>query len=250
MTERTALKAALGILHLPSSVRRVRSEPLPPGIETVLRIAAGDEAAETEAARLAERPRPVIREAAAFYIEQVLLNSSSDSYRALGATPAATTQELRRNMALLLSWLHPDKNASGARGVLAARVTGAWNDLRIPDRRAAYDAMLTQSARALRSHDPSRGSWPQNKIAMSRSGTGDESGSGHKSGIRNGKAQNTKTKTTKATRAMPVALRALQSPSHHSPHGRDTGLLADEHHSLLRRGWYCLRRVLRDRSTP
>jgi len=231
MTERSALKAALGLLHLPASVRLVRSEPLPPGIETLLRIAAGDDAAETEAARLTERPRPVIREAAAFYIEQVLLCPASDSYRVLGSTSAATPQELRRHMALLLSWLHPDKNASGERAVLAARVTGAWNDLRSPDRRAAYDAALGQSssARGLRSHAPTRGSQHPSRIATS--------GNGHS---QNTKATNGKTKSG-------IALRA---PSPRSRMGHNAGLFADERHSLLRRGWHSLKRLLRDRSTP
>lgn len=224
MTERSALKAALGLLHLPASVRLVRSEPLPPGIETVLRIAAGDDAAETEAARLTERPRPVIREAAAFYIEQVLLCPASDSYRVLGTTSAASPHELRRNMALLLSWLHPDKNASGERAVLAARVTGAWNDLRSPDRRAAYDAALAQS------HDSSRRSAPQDKIARTGPGNGNRN--------RNGKVQTTRAKTAKA-----------KNPDG-PPHRRSVGLFANEHQSLLRRGWHSLRRLLRDRSTP
>jgi hypothetical protein len=212
MTERTALKAALSVLHLPASVRRVRSEPLPPGIELVLKIAAGDEEAEADAARLTERPRAVVREAAIFYIEQVLLSPGADSYRVLGSSPAASAQDLRRHMALLLTWLHPDKAPTGARAVFAARVTGAWNDLRSPDRRAAYDA-----ARNL-SH--TNGHEPTQRL------------SGTPSGMK-----------TKAKRL------SLGGPSHHRARlGRDSGLFEDEHHSLLRKGWRYLRRVLSDRS--
>jgi hypothetical protein len=212
MTERTALKMALSVLHLPASVRRVRSEPLPPGIEAVLKIAAGDKEAEAEAARLTERPRAVVREAAIFYIEQVLLCPGADSYRVLGTTPSASAQDLRRHMALLMSWLHPDKTPSGARAVFAARVTGAWNDLRSPDRRAAYDA-----ARNISQANGHAFSMP-----LSRTPSGPKTKGRH-----------------------------LSLPSHHRARlGRDSGLFVDQHHSLLRRGWRYLRRVLRGRSAP
>jgi DnaJ-class molecular chaperone len=85
------------------------------------------------------RPRDVVREAAAFFIEQVLLHPGADSYRVLGARPDAPNGELRRNMALLLKWLHPDSDRQGQRSVFATRVTRAWNDLKTPERRAAYD---------------------------------------------------------------------------------------------------------------
>lgn len=139
-----ALKTAIGLLHLPANVRRLRGEPVPEDIEHLLRILAGDEGAEQDAAILCDRPRTIVREAATFYAEQILLHRDADHYRVLGAAPHATTAELRRNMALLLLWLHPDRNCSEGRSVLAARVTGAWENLRTADRRAAYDAS-TQS---------------------------------------------------------------------------------------------------------
>ena len=55
------------------------------------------------------------------------------------ATREASHSELRRNMTLLLQWLHPDLDRREARSVFAARVTRAWNDLKTPERRAAYD---------------------------------------------------------------------------------------------------------------
>lgn len=159
MSEVPAIKTALGLLHLPASLRRIRTEPLPRDVETLLRIVAGDEDEISVAARLTERPPALIRDAAVFYIEQVLFAPHSDSYRVLAATPNASAQELRRNMALLMSWLHPDKYPAGDRAVFAARVTRAWNDLRSSDRRAAYDATLVtaqsrehRQAPQLRSH--------------------------------------------------------------------------------------------------
>ncbi len=102
-----ALRAAIDLVHVPSRVRIMRAAPLPWDVHILLRIAAGDEAAEIEAAELTGRSPEVVRKAAAFFIEQVLLCPGADSYRVLGAPPQASSAELRRNMALLLKWLHP-----------------------------------------------------------------------------------------------------------------------------------------------
>src|SRR6185369_6120921 len=96
----------------------------------------------------AGRPREMIRDAAIFFIEQVMLCPSADSYRVLGARPEASFGELRRNMALLLRWLHPDHDRRGERAVFAARVTRAWNDLKTQERREIYDRSLRLSSRA------------------------------------------------------------------------------------------------------
>jgi hypothetical protein len=159
MTDLAAIRAAIGLFHLPSNVRHVRAEPLPSGIDHLLRIAAGDCDAETEVAAALDRPPHVVREAAEFYIEQVLFSPESDHYRILGATPASTNQELRRNMALLMSWLHPDKHPTGDRSVFAARVTGAWDSLRSAEKRAEYDAgraAAQASARVRKAKRPTR----------------------------------------------------------------------------------------------
>ncbi len=42
-------------------------------------------------------------------------------------------------MILLLKWLHPDSGVDQARSVFASRVIRAWEDLKTPGRRAAYD---------------------------------------------------------------------------------------------------------------
>ena len=59
------------------------------------------------------RSRETVREAATFYVVQILLFPDADSYRVLGARPQATNGELRRNMTLLLRWLHPDLDPKG-----------------------------------------------------------------------------------------------------------------------------------------
>ena len=43
-------------------------------------------------------------------------------------------------MALLMKWLHPDAARDGEQSVFAARIAAAWNNLKTPDRRAAYDS--------------------------------------------------------------------------------------------------------------
>jgi hypothetical protein len=135
-----ALQLALDLHQVPWRVRRVRAEPLPDGMSRLLMVAAGDDpAGEAAAIAALGRPLAVVRDAATFFIEQILLAPGTDSYRVLGAGPAASTSELRHNMALLMRWLHPDVAREGERAVLAARIAAAWNTLKTPQRRAAYD---------------------------------------------------------------------------------------------------------------
>lgn len=139
MGDLTAVRVALDLMHVPSRVRLIRRAPLPDGVPFLLRIAAGDEEAQTIARELTGRPEEMIQHAAGFFIEQALLFPEADSYRVLGATPETTAGDLRRNMAFLLHWLHPDRNKMGDRSVFASRVTLAWENLKTPERREAYD---------------------------------------------------------------------------------------------------------------
>jgi hypothetical protein len=145
MSGQMALKIAIDLMHVPSQVRLFRSEPLPDGVLLLLRIAAGDEEAERTAAEFAGRSRETVRRAAAFFIEQILFASDADSYRVLGAIPQASAGELRRNLALLMRWLHPDLDPQGRRSVFIGRVTTAWNNLKTPERRAEYDDLRRSS---------------------------------------------------------------------------------------------------------
>jgi hypothetical protein len=161
-----ALKVAIDLLQMPTRVALVRGQPLPVGIEVLLQLAVGDEAPTCRAAELTGRSAKFLREAAAFFIEQVLLHPEADSYRVLGAGGEASNEELRRNMALLLRWLHPDRSSEGMRTVFASRVTNAWNNLKTPERRAAYDRAnrITQSTSALnrkKAPPPRAGSRPK-----------------------------------------------------------------------------------------
>ena len=142
--EFAALRRAIELLHMPSRVRSFRAEPLPDGVTTVLRIAAGEADLAREAAETLERPDDVVRKAAEFYIEQVLLAPDADNYRILGAKPSSPPGELRQNMALLSRCLHPDTGAQGTQAVSAQRVIRAWEALKTPAGRAAYDGVHRQ----------------------------------------------------------------------------------------------------------
>lgn len=139
MSDVMALRVAIDLLLVPSQARFLRAEPLPEGVERLLRIAAGDDEVERAAAALMDRSRDLIRHAATFFIEQILFAPHADSYRVLGTSPQASTTELRRNVGLLLRWLHPDLDPQGERSIFVSRVTAAWNDLKTAERRAAYD---------------------------------------------------------------------------------------------------------------
>ena len=136
--EAEAIRLALDLMHVPSRLKLIRDQPLPVGVGILLRIAAGEEDACEQAVGLTGRSRSDVCRAAAFFIEQMMFMPDASSYRVLGARPDASTIELRRNMALLLRWLHPDTNSEQS-ALYPGRVTRAWDDLKTPERRRAYD---------------------------------------------------------------------------------------------------------------
>jgi hypothetical protein len=136
----TALRVAFQLIHVPSQIRHARLAALPRDVLLLLQIAAGDEEALRQGCVMADKSREEIQEAAAFFIEQILFAPNTDCYRVLGARSDATTKDLRRNMSYLLRWLHPDVQSKDERSVFARRVSLAWDALKTPERRAAYDA--------------------------------------------------------------------------------------------------------------
>ena len=167
MEHLTTILMSLDLLKVPSRVRLMRSAPLPVGTETLLRIAAGEEDLTRRASMATGAAAAVVREAASFFIEQAMLYPDADSYRVLGASAKATSSELRRNMSLLVRWLHPDRSTS-ERSVFAHRVTRAWNDLKTDERRMAYDRKRASAlAQPLaRNRDPANAKplWPERRI--------------------------------------------------------------------------------------
>src|SRR3974390_713643 len=93
-----SLNMAIDLMRAPSQVRLVRTAPLPDGVLTLLRIAAEDEEATSQAIAGTGKSVETVRGAAAFFIEQILFCPEADSYRVLGAKPETSNSELRRNM--------------------------------------------------------------------------------------------------------------------------------------------------------
>jgi hypothetical protein len=67
-----------------------------------------------------------------------------------------------------LRWLHPDLDANGARSIFAHRVTEAWNNLKTPERRAAYDAQRQTAASRKKGKSAGRSQRAQLKAALAR----------------------------------------------------------------------------------
>lgn len=141
-----ALDAALALVGNPVLVRGARRAALPAGMLLLLEVAAGDAEGLAVAKAHTERSESVLREAAGFFIEQVMLDARADKYRILGASRDIDSADLRRHMALLMRWLHPDvvqhdrTHSALDRSVFADLVTEAWEALKSEERRATYEA--------------------------------------------------------------------------------------------------------------
>src|SRR5262249_23479450 len=144
-----AVRAALHLAAVPARCRQLGNGPLPDGLPLLLRIPAGGPGGIEASAKCLQKPPQKLREAAAFYIEQIILAPNADSYRVLGARRSAATPELRRNFAFLCKWLHSGLCQDMARSTFFLRITHAWNNLKTPERRAAYDAALDARSTAL-----------------------------------------------------------------------------------------------------
>lgn len=142
----SALEWALALLHAPGERHGLRQRPLPPGIEVLLGIAAGamPDALAAAVASFGE-PEAKLREAAQFYVREVMFFPQADAYRMLGVARDADPKQIKAHHRLLQRWLHPDRPQSQDDAVFAARVNSAWNYLRSPDRRRAYDEALQLS---------------------------------------------------------------------------------------------------------
>jgi hypothetical protein len=134
-----ALDWALALAKAPAERHALRQRALPDGIETLIQIAGGGgaDALAKAAAHTGESPERIV-EAARFYLREVLFFPDADAYRLLGVSPDADAARIRSHHRLLQQWLHPDR-CSDEDAVFAARVNVAWDQLRQPDRRAAYD---------------------------------------------------------------------------------------------------------------
>lgn len=163
------MRAALELYATPTRVRLFRQQPLPEDTHFLLQVATGDEPALGEAQVLSGREPEVLQQAAAFFVEQVLLETGSDSYRTLGAQPTDPIAKIRHHMALLMRWLHPDCDPEGQRALLAPRVIRAWDDLKSPERRRSYDAKSHRDEASSSSRSQPRTTSEQRTTSQQRS---------------------------------------------------------------------------------
>jgi hypothetical protein len=129
-----AMEAALALARTPSLVHAMRREPLPPGVALLLKIVAEEQGAAADAAAESGRDEKHLHTVSELYIQQVMLFSGADPFRVMGAEPGAGRADLRKHLRLLMTWLHPDKNASEWRSVFASRVLEAWQTVSAADR--------------------------------------------------------------------------------------------------------------------
>jgi hypothetical protein len=134
-----ALREALALMRAPRGARPGPDDRLPDGIELLVRIVGGDTHALGHATTATRESDATVRDAAAFYIQQVMFADGSDSYRVLGLDPGASDEQLKSHHRRLTRWLHPDRNRDEWEAVYSERVNRAWQDLRTIERRQRYD---------------------------------------------------------------------------------------------------------------
>ena len=150
MARSAALDVAVTLVEHPAAVRQASCSPLPGGMGLLLQVATRAPGALRSAQAMTGRSPEALQAAAGFYIEQILFHPQADYYRTLGASSGAPRSELRRNMALLIKWLHPDGREQRGlrsdldRGIFIHRVTQAWEQLKTEEGRAAYDRTLSE----------------------------------------------------------------------------------------------------------
>jgi hypothetical protein len=176
----SALQLALDLHRMPTLAAAARRTPVPSDIMVLIQIVGGSNDAMDRAVNLTGAGRDRIHAAAAFFIQQVLLESQGDHYRVLGVPRDADSALIGQHARGLLKWLHPDRDASSWDSTLATRVLSAWAELKDPLRRAGYDRslqtvgnMVERSGRANTGTDQQRGARtlvPWIRIAKERTG--------------------------------------------------------------------------------
>jgi DnaJ domain len=123
MQENPAILEALHVFKQPVRARSIHRRALPPGMLTVIKIAAGDQATIDDWSTACGESTLVIKQAASFFLQQSIAKAGQDRYRTLGLTPQATKEDIRKHKRWLLKWLHPDRNPSKWESALFHRVS-------------------------------------------------------------------------------------------------------------------------------
>ncbi len=125
MNKRGAIELALDLYRHPIKVKSVRKAPLPTDVLQLVRIVAGSDD-EIAALTLPELKTPnEMRDAAVFFIQQIMFQSGNAPRRVLGLSDDANTQQIKDHKRLLLKWLHPDRNQNTWERVYFQRVIQA-----------------------------------------------------------------------------------------------------------------------------
>ncbi|UHD15501.1 DnaJ domain-containing protein [Thiocapsa bogorovii] len=97
-----------------------------------------------------------MEEAARFFVRHALLNPEGDYYRHLGLNRDAPQESIRHHYQLLIRMFHPDRvEASTEFGAFyATRINQAYQTLRDPETRAAYDRGLPDLPAGFTETDP------------------------------------------------------------------------------------------------
>jgi hypothetical protein len=124
-----ALESAIALWRAPRLKRVMRSMRLPEGLTFLLRMLSGEREALVEAQRMTRLDEEAIVSIVESYVLQVMLFRGASSRRILGVEPGAERSQIRRHMGYLMSWLHPDREASPWRVVFARRVLESWHQI-------------------------------------------------------------------------------------------------------------------------
>jgi len=132
---------------------------LPPQMGALLHLAANGETVHDGAALPPFVSSADMRQAALFFIEQVLLAHNANHYRVLGVNDDAPLGEIKEHHRLLMRLFHPDRQAVPAErsDAFATRINQAYTVLRSPAARTAYDLSLRQPKAPEPLHQPGPG---------------------------------------------------------------------------------------------
>ena len=123
----------------------LRKLALPAGIEELLLATSGSPSRLATLAERLELPADEVLQAARFFVQELLLHPDADAYRVLGVAVDADQAVIKRHHRALQHWLHPDRLSNSPESVYSARVNHAWDRLRTPARRAAFDASAARA---------------------------------------------------------------------------------------------------------
>lgn len=149
MSDEAIVELAVEFFRAPARFPGLRnpSQPLPGDPSILLRLANGmspeslglPSAADTEVD---------LREAAYFFVQQVLLAPGADYFRIHGLGAGASEEEIKENHRLLMRIFHPDREFATSndwRDSAASRINQAYAVLRDPGQRAEYERTLLAS---------------------------------------------------------------------------------------------------------